>query len=190
MSVPLDDRNQGPTRPLLRAEYDALVDLGHLVGEPIELIDGQLVWMSPEGSSHARTIMRIGRALTLAIGERAWVRTGAPFAASEVSEPEPDVAVVPDGDYYREHPSTALLLIEVSFSSIQKDRMVKQRIYAAAGVPEYWIVDLTSNTVIVMREPRADGYGTAESYERGQAIALLAFPEISLALEDFLPPAQ
>lgn len=188
MSVQSDALASEPSRPLLRVEYEALVADGHLADEPVELIEGRLVLMSPEGSAHAATVTRISRSLTFALGDRAWVRTGHPLATSEVSEPEPDIAVVAPGEHFREHPRSALLVVEVSFSSIRKDRLVKPAIYAAAGVPEYWIVDLTADTVVVMREPGPAGYARSENRGPGQVIALLAYPDVRLAVEDMLPP--
>jgi Uma2 family endonuclease len=188
MSVEIDALDQEPTRPLLREEYDALVEAGFLEDEPVELIEGRLVIMSPEGAPHSAAITSIGHTLALVLGERAWVRTGHPFAASNVSEPEPDVCVVRPGDYWKDHPQSALLVIEVAFSSIRKDRMVKPRVYAAAGVPEYWIVDLNSDTVTILRDPTPVGYATAQDRARGQSIGLLAFPDVVLDVDSFLPP--
>lgn len=182
--------SQEPTRPLRRVEYEALVEAGHLVGEPIELIDGRLVEVSPEGAQHSATIWRLHRLLTFALGDRAWARAGNPFAASDVSEPEPDICVVQPGDYDREHPGSAILTVEVAYSSIRRDRVVKSRIYAAAGVPEYWIVDLTNGTVIVMRDPSGAEYVSTEIRRRGQRVEPAAFPDVSLALDEFLPPAD
>src|SRR5580704_11900392 len=88
------------------------------------------------------SVTRLNKLLVRALGDRAEVRVQAPFGASDVSEPEPDLAVVPPGSYLDEHPSRAHLLIEVADSSLQDDRRIKGPLYAAAGVPEYWIVDL------------------------------------------------
>jgi Uma2 family endonuclease len=96
--------------------------------------------------------------------------------------------VVLPGGYDSEHPRTALLVVEVSFSSLRKDRFVKPAIYAAAGIPEYWIVDLTSDTVVVMREPGPAGYSRAENHGRGQVIEMRSFPDVRLAVDDILPP--
>jgi Uma2 family endonuclease len=188
MSVHSEALESEPTRPLLRVEYEALVEAGHLEDEPVELLEGRLVLMSPEGAPHAATISELSYVLTFALGNRARVRTGHPLAASEVSEPEPDIAVVVSGDYFREHPRSALLVVEVSFSSIRKDRLVKPAIYAAAGVPEYWVVDLTADTLVVMREPGPAGYARAQTYVRGEVLELVAFPDVRLAVDDVLPP--
>ncbi len=91
-------------------------------------------------------------------------------------------------DYDEDHPQFALLVIEVAFSSVRRDRMVKPRIYGAADVPEYWIVDLTSDKATVLRDPTPIGYASAKEYGRGQRIALLAFPDVTLSVDEFLPP--
>jgi Uma2 family endonuclease len=95
---------------------------------------------------------------------------------------------VPTANYFGSHPQEALLVIEVAFSSIRRDRLVKPRIYAAAGIPEYWIVDLTTDSVTVLRYPISAGYTAAEEYGRGQRIRLHALPEVVLAVDLFLPP--
>lgn len=177
-----------PTRPLMRREYDQLVESGALESEPVELIEGRMVVMSPEGAPHASTISKLGRLLVLALDGRASIRFGSPLAVSDSSEPEPDLAAVAvDDDFGVEHPETAFLVIEVSYSSLRKDRFIKPALYAGAGIPEYWIVDLTAHSVSVLREPVAGGYASTESRVAGQSIALAAFPDVSFALDDFLP---
>ena len=146
-------------RPLRRAEYDQLVDQGAFDDEKIELIEGVLVEMSPEGTDHAWVIQQLTKLLARALPEHLALRVTAPWAASERSEPEPDLAVVPAANYRRDHPAAARLLIEVSRSSRRKDLGVKARVYAAAGVPEYWVVDLAGAVVVRHTQPRPDGYG-------------------------------
>ena len=89
-------------RPLRRVEYDQLVKLGAFQNERIELLEGALVAMSPIGTSHDWTVQKLNRLLVLALEGRAGVRCQSSFAALEFSEPEPDFAVVPPGDYDRE----------------------------------------------------------------------------------------
>src|SRR5450432_3867156 len=129
-------------RPLRRTEYDQLVTLGAFRGEKIELLEGVLVAMSPIGPPHSSSVQRLNALLVLALVGRAVVRPQLPFAALEFSEPEPDLAVVPLGDYDVEHPAEADLIIEVAESSLAIDRGKKLRLYAACAVPEYWIVNL------------------------------------------------
>jgi Uma2 family endonuclease len=117
------------------------------------------------------------------------VRTHSPLAVSDDSEPEPDVAVVSAGDYSTRHPQTALLVIEVADSSLQKDRRVKAALYAAAGIPEFWLVDLAARRVDVHRSPGAAGYASVEHHAT-ETIALMAFPDVQIPVAAFLPPAD
>jgi Uma2 family endonuclease len=175
-------------RPLSRSEYDRMVSLGFFENERVELLDGMLVAMSPQSARHATVVSRLNMLLTPALVGRAEVRVQSPFAASDDSEPEPDVAVIPTGDYVKDHPSHALLVIEVADSSLRKDRLVKLGLYAAAGTPEYWIVDLQSDVVLVHRDPREGGYAQATRHGSGERLALLSFPDISIPTSELLPP--
>jgi Uma2 family endonuclease len=170
MSAVAQTQPGGAVRPLYRAEYDALVEQGFLVDEPIELIEGQLLARSPEGDRHASVIRQLNRLLVEAIpATEGDIGVGNPIALSDLSEPEPDLAVFPAPDGYQgQHPSTATLLIEVAHSSLRRDRTLKRRIYAAAGVAEYWIVDLRNNVVIVHRDPVGGTYGSVSRHDRGE----------------------
>ncbi|HEY4409700.1 MAG TPA: Uma2 family endonuclease, partial [Acidimicrobiia bacterium] len=145
-------------RPISRAEYDRLVAEGWFEGERIELLEGLLVEMSPEGPEHAWVIQQLNRILARGLPDQLQVRITHPWAAGDLSEPEPDIAVVPTGDYRRAHPARAVLLIEVSGSSRRKDLGSKATVYAAAGAERYWVVDLVERVVHDHREPSADGY--------------------------------
>src|SRR5689334_4545970 len=138
-----------PIRPLRRVEYDKLVALGAFQGERIELLDGRLVHMSPIGPPHSSTVDKLLLVCVQKLAELALVRCQNPFAAQELSEPEPDVAIVPLGNYETDHPTQADLLIEVAEGSLAYDRAPKLRVYAEAGVPEYWIVNLLSRRIEV-----------------------------------------
>jgi len=175
-------------RPLRRSEYDRLVGLGMLRGENVELLYGRLVRMSPQGEPHVFSVTRLNKLLVRALGDRAEVRVQAPFGASDVSEPEPDLAIVPPGSYLDGHPSRALLLIEVSDSSLQDDRRIKGPLYAAAGVPEYWIVDLVGGVVEVHRDPRGDGYASVTRHARGATLAVPGFEDILVPVGEIVPP--
>ncbi|HEU5058376.1 MAG TPA: Uma2 family endonuclease [Kofleriaceae bacterium] len=145
-------------RPLRRVEYDRLVELGVFdEDEKIELLLGALVAMSPQGADHGYVMERLTKLLIDALGDRGRLRPQAPFAASELSEPEPDLAVYPPAPYVRAHPDRALLIIEIANSSLRKDRGIKAEIYAEAEVPEYWIVDLVHVAVEVRTAP-ANGH--------------------------------
>src|SRR6478735_2140887 len=173
-------------RPLRRVEYDQLVALGTFEGERIELIGGALRQMNPIGPPHASTVDRLGELLVIALVARARVRVQGSFAASELSEPEPDFCVLPRADYDSAHPNEAHLIIEVADSSLRYDRGEKAQLYATCGVPEYWVVNLVERVVEVHREPAANGYRQVTTVPRGARLQLLAFPDVALAVDDFL----
>jgi Uma2 family endonuclease len=147
------------TEGLSRAQYDALVEAGHFRDEPVELLEGVLVRMSPQGVDHARAVDRIATSIMLRLyldhGEAYRVRQEKPFAASDDSEPEPDIAVVDAATdtWGAGHPSQAHLVVEVADTSRRVDLVHKPRIYAASGIPEYWVVDLPRRTVVRHAQP-------------------------------------
>jgi Uma2 family endonuclease len=173
-------------RPLRRAEYDQLVALGVFQDERIELLEGALVAMSPIGARHNSAVQKLNRLLVLALDDRAAVRCQMSFAALEFSEPEPDFAIVPPGDYDVDHPSTAYLIIEVAETSLALDRGKKLRLYASCGVPEYWVVNLPERCIEVYTNPSPDAYARVERYERGQSIRPVAFSGLRFAVSDVL----
>jgi Uma2 family endonuclease len=175
-----------PFRPLRRVEYDKLIELGAFHDEHIELLEGLLVPMSPIGPPHSSTVQRLTELLILALAGRATVRSQAPFAALEFSEPEPDVALVPLGRYDTAHPDRAYLIIEVAESSLATDRGVKQRLYAACNVPEYWIVNLVEKQIEVYSEPLDGAYKQQHRYDTSQSVAPARFPELVLRVADVL----
>lgn len=173
-------------RPLRRAEYDRLVASGAFASEHIELLEGVLVRMSPSGAPHSSAVQKLNALLLPALVGRAAVRIQSPFAALDASEPEPDVAVVPVGDYYTEHPMRAYLVIEVAESSLDRDRGIKQRIYARAGVPDYWVVDVRGRCIEVYRDAGLEGYRSTRRIEHGGSIALVEFGDIVIRVADIL----
>jgi Uma2 family endonuclease len=173
-------------------QYFSLVEQGVLrEDDRVELLDGVIVAMSPSGPRHASAITRMMRTCILAIGDRACVRPQAPLIAGALSVPEPDVAVLSGtvGDYDRIHPTTALLVIEASDSSLPQDRLTKSRIYAAAGIGEYWIVNLREGCLEVLRnpDPATRSYVERRVLRRGEVVELLALPDVAIAVDDLLP---
>jgi Uma2 family endonuclease len=173
-------------RPLRRVEYDKLIELGAFQDEHIELLEGLLVPMSPIGPPHHSSVQRLMELLVPPLLGRATVRVQAPFAAQDFSEPEPDVAVVPLGRYDTAHPDRAYLIIEVAESSLATDRGVKQRLYAACNVPEYWIVNLVEKQLEVYSEPLDGAYRQQHRYDASQSVAPARFPELVLRVADVL----
>jgi Uma2 family endonuclease len=173
-------------RPLRRAEYDKLIELGAFQNERIELLDGLLVPMSPIGPPHSSAVQRLTAILVPALIGRATVRIQNPFAALDLSEPEPDVAVVPLGDYDTAHPDRALLIIEVAESSLSTDRGLKCGLYAECGVPEYWIVNLVDRQIEVHTEPANGAYGKVERHDRSRSLSPIHFADIQVRVIDVI----
>lgn len=173
-------------RPLKRVEYDRLVGWGLFEDEPIELLHGLLVEMTPQGAEHSYVVRRLIRLLAPAVGERADLQVQQPLAVSEDSEPEPDLALVPVGLSRKEHPTRAFLVVEVAGSTLAKDRLIKVHLYAAAGIPEYWVVGLKKKHVEVYTAPRSGKYTRVKRCRKGATIALQSFPDIQVPVAKFL----
>lgn len=151
-------------RPLSRVAYERLVDTGLLADEPVELLDGALVEVMTEGPRHAWFVVELADALRALVPAHLRVREFHPLAASDTSEPQPDVAIVARSSYgVDRHPAEAVLVVEVAESSRVKDLGTKARVYAAAGVHVYWVVDLTEDIVHVHRAPTPGGYSEVEA---------------------------
>ncbi|HYV47511.1 MAG TPA: Uma2 family endonuclease [Myxococcaceae bacterium] len=174
-------------RPLRRTEYDLMVVAGAFEGERVELLSGALVEMTPQGTGHSESVARLSRLLTRALPDQYVVRTHSPFAATDDSEPEPDLAVVPDENYSARHPSTAFLVVEVADSSRAKDLGPKARLYAAAGIPEYWLVDLVDDVVLVHLHPEGGRYASVEAHPAGEVLKPTALPQVEVAVARLLP---
>jgi Uma2 family endonuclease len=150
-----------------------------------------VVSMSPPGSPHANAIARITALLVPLVGTRGVVRVQCSFRAGRYNVPEPDFAVVPGPleRWEQEHPSEALLIIEVSDSSLPTDRLSKAAIYAAAGVPQYLVLNLPGDRVETFAgpDPSRAAWVEARPAFRGEHIALVALPELSLSVDAMLP---
>ena len=173
-------------RPLRRVEYDQLVNLGVFQDERVELIEGAIYQMSPIGLPHNFAVQELNERLILALHGRAKVRPQMSYAASELSEPEPDLMVTPLLDWRREQANVALLIIEVAESSLAWDRGRKLRLYATCAVPEYWIVNIPEGCIEVYTHPEGNGYAQVERFEPGQTVQLRAFPDVNIKVADVL----
>jgi Uma2 family endonuclease len=166
-----------------------MIALGFFQGERLELIHGTLLRMPPIGPPHATAVSRLNRLLLVPLIERAEVRIQQPIWAHDDSEPEPDVALVPLGDYSARHPDRAFLVIEVADTSLAFDRETKAPLYAASNVAEYWVVDLAGRAIEVYTEPKAGRFTQVRRVDSGGRVGPGAFPEIVLEVADVLPPA-
>jgi Uma2 family endonuclease len=171
-------------RPLKRSEYDRLVTMGAFEDERVELLYGTLVAMSPQDPGHTSPIGKLTMLLVPALVGRALVRVQSPLIASDESEPEPDLAIVPLADYRSAHPDRAYLVIEVSVSSAKKDRLVKAPLYARSGFAEYWLVDVAAGCIEVYRDPSADSYRLTTVHGPGETILVEAFADVAVRVDD------
>lgn len=169
-------------------EYRRMGETGILdEGERVELIEGEVVEMSPIGPRHGSVVARIVSLLVTRLGDRAivWPQNSLVLRA-QASQLQPDVALLlPRADYYRSanpEPRDVLLAIEVMDSSGDHDRRVKLPLYARAGLAELWLVDLTADSVETLRDPAGGQYRDRRVASRGAAVAPLAFPDLSLAV--------
>jgi Uma2 family endonuclease len=183
----LDVLSHARPRLLSRAEYDRLVNLGMYEGERVELIRGMVVEMSPVGVPHCDPIDFLTRHFILSLRDRATVRVQLSFAATDDSEPEPDLALVPPRRYNDVHPSRAFLIVEVADSSLAYDRETKGPLYASCGVEEYWIVDVNARTVEVYDQPSEERYERVRRYGREEQVAPAAFPDIVVRIDELFP---
>lgn len=172
-------------------EYHRMAEAGVLRDDDrVELIEGEIVDMTPIGPRHGAVVNRLNHALTRSCGDRAIVQIQASIRLGLHSEPQPDVALLrPRADYYEKAlpgPESVLLLIEVAETSLPYDRGLKLQLYARAAVPEVWLVDLVRNQVEVHREPTRDGYQRGETLGPGDRLVPMAFPDVSLSPAEIL----
>ena len=153
----------------------------------VELIGGELIDMAPIGAGHDGVVSGLTRALVLACGDRGIVRVQSTLLLGPQDAPQPDFTVVrPRADFYTtRHPGAAdtFLVVEVADSSLRYDRMVKLPLYARAGAPEYWIVDLRARLLDAYRNPSPDGYAAPTTHKPGERLPLAAAPEIVVPLD-------
>ena len=172
-------------------EYHQLIKTGIFhEDERIELINGELVRMAPIGHSHSGQVKRLNRTWGRTLGDRAIVSVQDPVTLPDFAEPEPDIMLLRprDDDYSRANPTVAdvLLIIEVADSSLAYDQQVKGLVYAQAGIPDYWIVNLVGEQLLVYREPTPTGYASVQTLNRGDSVTLLAFPDLTVNVSDIL----
>ncbi len=172
-------------------EYHRMLEAGILTEDDrVELIEGEIVEMTPIGPRHAACVDRLNALLTARAGGRAVVRVQNPIRLGEHSEPQPDLALVRfRPDYYaggHPEPGDILLIIEVVETSADYDRQVKLPLYARGRIREVWLVDLAGEAIEVYREPAPAGYREVRRAGRGEVLAPEAFPELTMTADDIL----
>ena len=176
-------------------EYMRLADLGFFRGQRVELVGGRIIQMAPQRDLHAAALGLAQRAVDKAFGDQFWSRPQLPLRLGKWSGPEPDIAVVPGSprDYLRAHPASALLIIEISDSTLRYDRGKKAGIYAKYGILDYWIVNLMERHIEVLRAPVEDAghpfgyrYASVTFARKGETIQPLAEAS-AIRVDDLLP---
>ncbi|WP_370324388.1 Uma2 family endonuclease [Euzebya sp.] len=170
-------------RPLHRREFQALVDQGLFEGTHVELVGGVLVEMSPQGGRHSDMIRWLTKLLVRAVGDRYDIGVQTPLAVDDLTLPEPDLQVIPAGRYLDDHPSQALLVIEVASSSGAFDLGEKARRYAGADYPEYWVVDIPDRRVHVHTRPEGERWRSIDEITGGVLMSS-AVPSVVVDLDE------
>lgn len=162
-------------RLLRRQDYDRLVEAGAFENERVELINGLILNMSPQKPEHAFPLRKLMRLLPRALeGGGFTLQVQSPFVAGDYSEPEPDLAAVPDLDYSHRHPDEAGLIVEVSngAKALQQDLVEMAAVYAGSKVQEYWVVDVTSRCIWVHRQPGQGRWGSITRAGQGERVVV------------------
>jgi len=189
------DTSPLPLWRMTRARYDQMIDVGIFGPEDrVELLDGLLVAREPQGARHAVIVALVRAAIERAFGRGFHVREEKPVALDELSEPEPDIVVVPGQirDYVDGHPSRPVLIVEVAETSLSLDRLRKGALYARAGIGDYWILNLKAEVLEVYREPvqAPSGdfkYDSVRLLRRPAIVTPLAAPRARIRIAALLP---
>jgi Uma2 family endonuclease len=177
-----------------REEYYLMAELGWFRGQRAELVEGEVFVLSPQNFRHSSAVDRVFEVVKGFLGDRYWVRAQLPLQAGPLSEPEPDVSVVPGRrEDYTDHPDRAELIVEVSDSTLAFDRGRKASLYASRGVREYWIGNLVDEQLEVFRRPHMDpsatggaAYDPPQVCHRGESIAAEFEPSRPIGVADLL----
>ena len=175
------------------------IDEYHQMGEDgvfppdarVELIRGEIVEMAPIGPGHAGSVRRFIRNFSARLSPYAIVDAQNPVELREQeSEPQPDITLLRlRDDFYSTAtptPGDTLLVVEVADSSLSFDRRVKMHLYAEAGIPESWLVDLNSGTLFVYRRPSPEGYQDVRAYRHGEVVFVEALPDVRFTVDEIL----
>jgi len=172
-------------------DYYRMAEAGILTPEDrVELIEGEIIQMSPIGNRHAGCVNRATDLFTFVFRGKATVTVQNPVRLNKYNEPQPDLVLAkPRADYYAsKHPTgeDVFLVLEVADTTLRKDRNVKLPIYARLEVPEVWIEDLAHDLILVFRDRAAKSYNTSLTLRRGDSLSVAAFPEVTFKVEDLL----
>jgi Uma2 family endonuclease len=172
-------------------DYHRMVDAGILCeNDRVELIDGEVVAMTPVGPRHNACVDRANKAFLIAVGDTAIIRTQGSVRLNDFTEPEPDIVLLrPRADFYgsaHPGPPDILLIVEIAESSLSYDVSVKARLYAETGVSEYWLADLGNGVLRCYADPAHDGYRKMREFHRGARVTPWLLPNVLLRVEDLI----
>ncbi|HSK72042.1 MAG TPA: Uma2 family endonuclease [Pyrinomonadaceae bacterium] len=170
-------------------EYDRMIEHGILTEEDkVELLNGVIIEKMPKGTKHSSANDRLTRLFYKLLDDKVIVRNQNPIWLDEFSEPEPDIAlVVPDKNFYADRhptPEDIFLIVEISDTTLGRDRLAKGLAYAKAGIRQYLVLNVQEETVEDYREPSADGFGSKRTFHKGESFSLTAFPEIEIKVDE------
>jgi len=173
------------------AEYERMGQVGIFSEDDrVELVCGEIVEMSPIGEPHAACVGRLTQIITLLLLRSAIVWVQNPIVLDDYSEPQPDVAVLkPRADFYGQahpRPEDVLLVIEVSDTTLKYDRLVKAPLYARAGIPEVWVVNLADELVEAYVDPAEGAYRTTTTYARGEEVQSRSLAALRVSVAEIL----
>jgi Uma2 family endonuclease len=176
-----------PRRLFTVDEYERMIQAGIFAEDDrLELIDGEILTMSPIGSRHAACVRRLQRLFTQQLADQVFIDVQNPLLLDDHSEPQPDVVLLKDRPdlYATEHPrpEDVFLVVEVADTSLAYDRETKVPAYAGSGIPEVWLVDLTAAAIEVYRSPSSNGYQEVITCRDTDHLAPLAFPHLQIAV--------
>ena len=175
-------------------EYHRMAEAG-VFGEDerVELLDGEILTMPPISGSHYWPTGRLNMILAPAVGRGFIVYMQGPVRLFDDSEPEPDLVIIPappPGRTDIPRPADVLLVVEVSVSSLAYDTGRKLKRYAAAGIPDFWVFDISGERLLVYRDPSGEDYGHKQTFQRGQSVAPLSFPALLVSVDEVLGPPK
>jgi Uma2 family endonuclease len=181
------------TRLFTAEEYQRMAELG-VIGEdePVELIEGSIVRMAAKNHRHAMATKRVNRLFSARLADSVIVSVQDPVLLNDLSEPEPDVALIrpPDERYIENHPrpEDVLLVLEIADSSLSYDRDVKCPLFARNGIIQCCLLNLPSRELEDYRDPSPEGYRSKRTYAEDETFNLVAFPKLAIRVKDLLPP--
>lgn len=172
-------------------EYDRMIQHGILTtGDKVELLNGIIVKKIPKGIKHAALNDLAGEIFRGKLGNRVVVRNQNPIVLDDFSEPEPDLVLAepPRERYFENHPTPeeVLLIVEISDTTLGRDRFAKGSAYAKAGIRQYLVLNVQDQMIEDYRQPSAGGYGSKQTYRRGESLDLVAFPGTKINVDDLI----